>query len=267
MIFKYFLKAIVTNRNLWGWGVLFMAFWLVLGAFVFSTNMPAQKEIELTYTSSYYGIIALYSFASIAISVSYTVYYGSSSLAYSFRYTKLKPLGYFSSLLAAASVMAIVISTIMLLATYSLFSYRFGINLQPAQPLAALALSALAGAFMMVLAMLLVLIVVNYAGVKNINFISFVPLILSYIFGFGQLYANLPVAAEYLSPFTAISSLLFTSYSNLEMPVHPLDPSSGYLDWRLLLLSLLAWIFIIAIADTQLLRRIKPRAIEEARQV
>ncbi|MEM3803379.1 MAG: hypothetical protein QXX17_03115, partial [Conexivisphaerales archaeon] len=155
----------------------------------------------------------------------------------------------------------------MLLAAYSLFSYRFGINLQPAQPLAALALSALAGAFMMVLAMLLVLIVVNYAGVKNINFISFVPLILSYIFGFGQLYANLPVAAEYLSPFTAISSLLFTSYSNLEMPVHPLDPSAGYLDWRLLLLSLLAWIFIIAIADTQLLRRIKPRAIEEARQV
>ena len=267
MILRYLLKGLMRNRSLWGWGVLFMLLWLLLGAFVFSTGVPHVERAMLAYTSSWYGIIALYSFASIAITISYTIYYGSSSLAYSFRYTRLRPSSYFLSLLAASSVMALVMSAIMLAATYGSFSYRFHTSLQPSQPLAALASSALAGAFMMVLAVALVLVVVNYAGLRNINFVSFVPMVLAYVFGFGQLFVNLPAVAEYLSPFTAITSLLFTSYSGLAMPVHPLDPSSGALDWRLSLLSLAAWTAAIAAADVQLLGRIRPRAVEEGRLV
>ncbi|MEM3685154.1 MAG: hypothetical protein QXT39_05770, partial [Conexivisphaerales archaeon] len=194
MIFKYFLKSILSNRSLWGWGVIFMLFWLMLGVFVFSSSVPVTAA--LSYVSSYYGIISLFSFSTIAISISYTLYYGSSSLAYSFRYTKLTASTYFLSLLGASSIMAIVMSTIMLAATSGLSSWKFGANLFPYQPLAALAISAIAGAFMMVLAMGLVLIVINYAGLKNITFIGFVPLVLSYVFGFGQLYTKIPEALE-----------------------------------------------------------------------
>src|SRR5579875_2834617 len=148
MIFKYLLKSIIRNRSLWGWGVVFMFFWLLLGVFVFCTSVPKQAVAAL--------------------------YYGSSALAYCFRYTRLTPSGYFLSLLGAASVMATIMSAIMLSATYALFSWKFGVNLYPYQPLASLALSAISGAFMMVLAMALVLVVINYAGVKNITFVGFI---------------------------------------------------------------------------------------------
>jgi|SRR5579884_554246 hypothetical protein len=267
MIFKYLLKSIIRNRSLWGWGVVFMFFWLLLGVFVFSTSVPKQAVAALSYASSYYGTITLFSFSTIAISISYTLYYGSSALAYCFRYTKLTPSGYFLSLLGAASVMATIMSAIMLSATYALFSWKFGVNLYPYQPLASLALSAISGAFMMVLAMALVLVVINYAGVKNITFVGFIPLVMSYIFGFGQLYTTIPEYIEYASPFTAISSLLYASYGGFAIPKVFINPSAGTLNPSILLLSLIAWLLVLAVLDTQLLRRIRPRAIEEARQV
>jgi len=267
MIIKYLLKSIITNRSLWGWGVIFMLFWLLLGVFVFSTSVPKQMIAILSYASSYYGTITLFSFSTIAISISYTLYYGSSALAYSFRYTRLTPLAYFLSLLGAASVMATIMSAIMLSATYALFSWKFNFNLFPHQPLASLAISAMSGAFMMVLAMALVLAVINYAGVKNITFVGFIPLMLSYIFGFGQLYITLPEYLEYASPFTAISSLLYATYGGFSIPKVFINPSAGTLNPSILLLSLIAWILILSALDTQLLRRIRPRAIEEARQV
>src|SRR5579875_3095496 len=171
------------------------------------------------------------------------------------------------SLLGAASVMATIMSAIMLSATYALFSWKFGVNLYPYQPLASLALSAISGAFMMVLAMALVLVVINYAGVKNITFVGFIPLVMSYIFGFGQLYTTIPEYIEYASPFTAISSLLYASYGGFAIPKVFINPSAGTLNPSILLLSLIAWLLVLAVLDTQLLRRIRPRAIEEARQV
>lgn len=267
MILKYFLKSIIRNRSLWGWGVLFMVFWLALGAFLFSSDLPNDKTAILYYTSSYYGIVALFSFSSLAITISYTVYYGSSSLAYSFRYTRLTPMSYFSSLLAASSVMEALIGLIMLAATYSLFSWKFGVNLTPFNPVACLAISALSGAFMMVLGMSLVLSVVNYFGVRNISFVGFIPLLLSYLFGFGQLYASIPDWVEYASPFTSISSLIFSAYSGKPPPVQFTNPTLGSLDWHLLIISLVAWIAFLFLLDIGLLRNIKPRHIEEARQV
>ncbi len=129
MMFRYMLKSILLNKSLWGWGVAFMLFWLVMGAFVFSSSVPAQ--MALSYTSSYYGVISLYSFSAIAITISYTLFYGSYALAYSFKYTKLSPFGYFTSLLVASSVMATIMGAIMLFSTYALFSWKFGLSLLP----------------------------------------------------------------------------------------------------------------------------------------
>ena len=267
MILKYFIKSLMGNRALWFWGVLYVLIWLLLGAFVFSANLTASRAVVLPYASAWFGIFDLLSFASLTVSIAYTIYFGSSSLSYSFRYTRLRPLTYFLSLLAASSVMGITMSAILLFSAYAAFSYRFHLNLQPSQPLAALALSALAGAFMMVFAVAIVLIAVNYAGLKNINFMSFIPMILAYVFGFGQLYINIPAAVQYASPFNDIISLLFASYSGLKIPVSFKVPQAGFLDWRILLVSLLFWIILLSFADLMLIKRIRPRAIEEMRQL
>lgn len=268
MMFSYFLKSIVSNKSLWGWGVLFMVFWLVLGAFVFANGSLLNSErAALAYTSSYYGEISLFSFSSLAITISYTIYYGSSSLAYGFRYTRLSPSKYFFSLMGASSVMASIMSVMMMIITYMMFSERLGYNLFPSDLPGTIAISALSGAFMMVLAILLVLLVVNYIGLRNIGFVGFVPLVLSYILGFGQLYANLPTWLEYASPFNAIVSLLFTAYDGSPIHTQIVNAASGTLSWPVLLLAIIVWVLILSIADIYLLGRIKPRAIEEARQV
>jgi hypothetical protein len=164
-------------------------------------------------------------------------------------------------------VMAIIMSAFMLTLTYALFSRRFGYNLLPSNPLGAFAVSALSGTFMMSLAILLVIVVVNYLGVRNIGFVGFLPLILSYLLGFGQIYANLPTWFVYLSPFNSIASLLYNTYDGSPIHAQVINQTSVTLNWFELLVSILSWVVTLSVVDTYLLSRIKPRAIEEARQV
>ncbi len=252
-LITYYTKGILTNRNLWFWGVAFMIFWLVLGAYSFAQGLPRQSNILVPYTASWYGTIALYS--------------PSSSLAYSFRYTKLSPLSYAGTLVGSSSVLGAILSVIMLVSTYGLFSTRFSLRLTPSNPIEAILISALAGIFMMTLAMFLVLIAVNYVGLQNINLVTFVPLILAYGFGFSQLTTPLPPALLYASPYNAIQSLLFQAYSGLAPPAQLDNASSSLLQWQYLFASLIIWIIMLFLIDSYLLRKIRPRQVEEGRQI
>jgi hypothetical protein len=264
---KNYTKGILSNRNLWFWGVAFMLFWLVLGTFEFSTGLPATKDAVVPYTASWYGIIAVYSLSSLAISIAYTIYYASSSLAYSFRYTRLTPLSYVGTLIGSSSVLGVMLSVIMLVATYGLFSSHFGMNLIPGDPIGAIAVSALGGVFMMSFAMLLVLIVVNYVGLRSINLVTFVPLIIAFGLGYGQLLSSMPVSLLYSSPYNAIQSLLYQAYGGTPAPVQFTNPTGATLDWPYLVVSLMVWIAILLLTDSFLLRRLRPRQVEEGRQI
>src|SRR5579875_1723106 len=93
-LITYYTKGILTNRNLWFWGVAFMIFWLVLAASGSAQGLPRQSNILVPYTASWYGTIALYSLRTLAISIAYSIYYASSSLAHRSGYTKRSPLSY-----------------------------------------------------------------------------------------------------------------------------------------------------------------------------
>lgn len=264
-LLKYYTNGILSNRNLWFWGVAFMLFWLVLGAYSFAQGIP---QVALRgYTASWYGTIALYSLSSLAISVAYSIYFAGSSLVYSFKYTKLTPLSYIGTLLGSSSVLGILLSAIMLASTYGFYTARFGLNLVPSDPLGAIAVSALAGVFMMTFAMLLVLIVVNYVGLRSINLVTFVPLILAFGLGFTSLTNPLPSSFLYASPYNAIQALLYSAYSGSVAPVQLDNPASAALYWPYLLISLVAWIVLLLVVDSILLRRLKPRQLEEGRQI
>lgn len=268
MLFTHYSKALLTNRALWGWGVAFMVFWLVIGGFVESTGLPkGDQAAALSYTASWYGLINLFSLSSLAISIAYSLMYSTHSLAYSFRFTKLKPSSYLINVVASSLIMGVVLSIIMLLSTYAIFSYKLGGAVAPVNPTATVPVAALAGVFMYALATLLVLILINSLGLKNQSFVSFIPLMLGYVFGFMQLFVSLPSLVIYASPFSAIQDLLYHAYSGQPIPKVLSNPTSTALSPAYLAISLAAWTLVLLLVDSALLRRIKPRSVEEARQI
>lgn len=244
-----------------------MIFYIFLYAFSFAQGVPDTQRALLEFASVTYGSVALFSLSALAISIASSIYYASFSLAYGFRYTKLTPLSYLRTLVGSSSILGVFLSLVMVVSTYGIFSAKFGFDLAPADTVAAVLVSAIAGVFMMVFAVLLVLVVVNYVGLRSVGLLTFVPLILAFGFGLAALSSGLPTTVLYASPYNAIQSLLFTAYSG-EAPHAALGNTlTTALQWQYLLASLGGWVVLLFILDSLLLRRIRPRQIEEGRQI
>ena len=269
MISTYFLKSMLKNKNIWGWGLFFMLFWIFMGAFVFGTNFPDQKIYFQYDASIWFGLLGLISTSTMATSVAYSIYYGNSSLAYGFRFTTLKPSRYISSFAISTSIIGGMLSGFMLLFTFLLFSYRSGFLLTPTFPYMSIIIGFASGAFMFLLASIIIVIVNNYLGLRNVSFASFIPMILTYLFGFTQINTSLPPFIVYGSPFTDISDLLIWSYYGREIPVNLSGSlqNGGQINLVVQVIMLVLWIIILSILSFMLIRKIKPKSIEEGRQV
>ena len=266
MLAKFFFKTLLTNRSLWGWGVAFMFFWLFMGAYVFGFNSSSHPIAQYS-AAIWYALIALISSSTLATSISYSIYYANSSLAYSFRYTKLSPFSYIGNLMGSTSIISGMLGSLMLIFTFGLFSYKSGYFLAPVSPLYAVGISIIAGAFMFLLATILIIVVNNYLGLRNVSFASFLPMILTYLFGFTQLNVSLPVDLIYVSPFTEISDLLFQAYYGHPASVMLSNPAAQSITPYYLIAGLIVWIAALSSVSVLLVKRIKPRSIEEGRQI
>ena len=264
-VLRPFLKAMLTNRSLWFWGGAFMVFWLVLGAFIFSSGLPSTAIPA--FTASWFAVTSLFSLSTLAIGISASIAYATAALAYGFRFTLLKPRDYLFSLLAGTGVLGLTLTVIMLGSTVGVFGARFHLTLLPADPVALVGAAVLAGAFMMALSVTLMLLVVNFLGLRNTSFVSFVPLLLSYVFGLGEVNVAVPSWLLYGSPFSDISALLYQGFTGGAPPVELASASSGTLGWPWLLASLLAWTGLLLLGAAYLLRHIRVRSIEEGRQM
>ena len=269
MISKYFLKSMLKNPNLWGWGVLFMLFWIFMGAFVFTSGFPHQEIYFKLNASLWFGLISLISASTIATSISYSIYYGNSSLAYAFRFTTLKPSSYISSFMLSTAIIGGALSGIMLGMTFVMFSYKSGYLLVPVFPYISVIAGIAAGAFMFLLASIIIIIFNNYLGLRNVSFASFIPMILTYLFGFTQFNVGLPSYIIYGSPFTDISDIFVWSYFGHPIPLNMLKPigSGNQINPEIQLLILAMWIIILMVCSFLLIRRIEPKSIEEGRQI
>lgn len=266
-LIKYYVKGILHNKHIWFWGIAFAVFWLLLSAFELSQNIAHTPDAMLTVTSSWFGIVALFSLSSIAISIAYTIYYASSSLSFSFKYTKLTPQSFVSTLVGSSAILSVMLGGIVGAVTYGVFSIHFGAAVPASNLCGVLAVAALSGMFMMTFAMLLVLIAVNYIGLKSVTLIMMIPLILAFWLGDTQMYSNMPLAAIYASPYNSIQSLLYLAYQGKNVYAQLYNTATPALQWPLLVVSVTAWIAVLLAADIYLLRRLKPRQTEEARQI
>jgi hypothetical protein len=262
-----YTRAVLRNPNLLFWGIAFMAFWFVLGAYVFSVGLPLNRPSEVAYTSAWYAIIALFSLTIVAMSIATSLTYGTEALAYSFRYTRLTPTSYALSLMASAAVVGLLFSFVMAGLVSGLFSAHFGTDIWPANLAGLVGVSILSGAFMMGLGAALVLVVVNYIGLRSMNFIEFVPLVLSYIFGFAQLYVALPSIVLYLSPWNDMESLLYQAYRGMPATVTLTASGSPALDWPLCVAALAGWVVVLVGVSSLLLGRIRSVSVQEGRQI
>jgi hypothetical protein len=262
-----YTRAILRNPNLLFWGVAFMGFWFVLGAFVFSVGLPADRAAEVPYTAAWFAVIALFSLTVIAMSLATSMTYGTDALAFGFRFTRLRPIGYALSLLVAAAAVGLVFTLIMAVLVSGLFSAHFGTLILPANLPALVGVSLLAGAFMMTLATALVIVVVNYLGLRSMNFVEFLPLVLSYLFGFAQLYLALPAIVLYVSPWNDMESLLYQAFRGAPATVALTNTSSAALSWPLSVAGLAGWVVVLLVVSSGLLRRIRSVSLQEGRQV
>jgi hypothetical protein len=262
-----YTKAVLRNPQILFWGVAFMAFWFVLGAYVFSTGLPPARPAEVAYTSAWYAIIALFSLTIVAMSIAGSLTYGTSALAFSFRYTKLTPSSYALSLMASSAAVGLVFSFVMAGLVSGLFSAHFGTLILPANLAALIGVSMLSGAFMMGLGTALVLVVVNYIGLRSLSFIEFVPLVLSYIFGFAQLYLALPAALLYASPWNDMESLLYQAYHGTAAPITLVNVGGPTLLWPICVLGLAGWVVLLVALSSFMLGRIRSISVLEGRQI
>lgn len=266
MLLTYFLKSMIKNRSLWGWSVLFMVFWLFLGAYVFTQSVGAESEWSV-YTSSWFAIIGLIAGSVIATPISFSTYFASPSLAYGFRYTKLKPSSYLFSVVISTAIISVIVGSIISVLTIVLFSARSGFTIYPSAPWTVIGIFFLSGIFMLLLSVTLVVFVNNYLGLKNVNFIAFVPQLLSYIFGLSQIGIQLPSFLVYAAPFSDIARLLYLGWQGSPSPMNFVNDSGVFSNSIELLAFLILWIMILFFTSIVLLKRIRSTFVEEARQV
>ncbi len=266
MIARYFIKSLLLNKSLLGWGIGFMAFWIFMGAFVFGFNTDSRSG-ALAYTSIWFSLIGLISGSVVATSIAHSVYYANSSLSYAFRYTKLKPISYISEMMISASLVTALIGGVVILLSAGMFSAKAGYFLLPTYPEISLVVLLTAGIFIFLLSCVLVLFANNSLGLKSISFIALLPQLLSYLFGFSELGVPLPSYIIYASPFSEIPRLLFQTYYGEASPLGISSMSGPTLNPYLLSAGLLFWIVVLFMLAIYLIRRVRSGSIEEARQI
>lgn len=264
---KYFLRALFTNKALWGWAVLFMGFWLFLGSYVFGSSGISGKTGWDIDTGVWFSIIGLLSASVIATPVSYTAYYASPALTYGIRYTKLKPSRYLFNLLFSTAIVTIIVGAVIMIMTVILFSSRSGFLMIPSAAWTALGVFFLSGVFFFLLSISLVLFVNNHLGLRNMTLVAFFPQILSYIFGLSQVGVQLPSDLVYAAPFSDIPRLLYLAWLGKPSYLNIANSTGGYVNSYLLLISLLIWILVLFITSFILLKKIRSTFVESAREI
>lgn len=266
MLFKIYTRNELRNMSTWSWGLLFMLFWLFMGAYVFESG-PVAAGQSLYIVASFFSLFGLVSYSSIAISFAQVTMYSSQALPYAFRYTRLTPGRYILDFIASFLVMSVIFSSLLLAFSYVIFSLRFGTSVPPADPLLTILISALAGVFLASMDQVLVIFTINHLGLKSMAFVSFIPLLLTYALGFPFLFVSIPQFINYISPFNGFIALLYSSYSGAAAHSTLSNVASPVINEYLSATSVIAWVIVLTTLSALMVRNIRPRNLEEQRQI
>jgi hypothetical protein len=274
-LFVYMLRRIVTNPYVLFWGVAFISFFVVIGAFVISRDLPNLEWVKQIYTAAWFGVSVLLSFGAAAVSTTIMISYQTGGLPHLFRFSRLTPAYFLGSLLLGSVLSTLIIGTYMLILVTLLFSYSLKTWIAPIDiPLTYLTL-ALAGVFFSSLSLILGGLTARFNR-KTSQFVNFIPLILSYLFGYAYLYMDLGKSV-YLTPFNAVELLGISAFTGKEAPLSYASlylyggsstaPHFPTVSNSLLILNLCLWSLVLCSASAFLLRRLYLNPVEEGKML
>lgn len=270
LLFKMLSKEMFRNPYAWGWGFFFVSFWIIMGAYIFSIEMPKglPAEAYFSYTGSWFSISLVYSFSALAVGIVNSSYYSSFSLRYLTKYSALNNKRYYAVSLISTAMFFTVFTMLLGVETFLIYSFRFGVLLAPKNPVELALASILSALFIYVLSSSIAYLILVFKRPRLVTFASFLPLVVSYPLLFLQLYLDIGYVTV-LSPFNTINSLLYRYYSGIEVPKGPLfigSQASATIDPLYFWASLFSWIVLLSIINIILIGKQRGVSVEELRQ-
>ena len=267
---KYFslnLKLLLTNPSLIFWAIIFVEYWVFMWVFVFSGGLPPIEEAVKNYVSLAYGSLVMISLSAVATAICDELIYSSKSIKFVTKYTKLSPVKFLVENFASCFIVLLITSAVMFASVVGLFCYKFGILVLPENALGLIAISLLSAIFLYALSAFLSLLLVVLRAPKSASFLSFVPLILSFL-AYGSLWTDFKNLA-YTSPYNCITALCYHFFSGRQPVTGAFLMSNGenLMSVPLSAVSLIAWTLALLILVVVLLRKMKGVGIEEIRLV
>ncbi len=271
---RYYIKAELTNPYLWGWSVGFMLFWLVLGymeigSFIHEMQQYglSPKEIAeggLCYTAEWYASVAMIGLGSASVGLCFGTYFSSMSIRYVTKYSRLKAQHLFLQSLLGFVLVCLVISSILLASTMTLYSRGFDTPMTPRNPVGLFVTLIAVGVFYYVLSTTIVYSVIVARKPRAAMMMSYLPLVLSLGLVLTALNVDLYLG-NVISPFNAAALLIFHYYTGKKPPITALSKPENIqtVDPYLLWLSLALWTLLLSITTIVLIRKQRGIGVEE----
>lgn len=262
MIFRYMIKSLFKNRMIWFWGIFYVSFWLILGVFVWSNGMEINYLKD--YAATWYAFDSIISISSISVSLSYSIYFSSTSLSYLFKNSRLSSYEYYIESIISIAIFFIIVGILLGLIEILLFKIKFNIWIIPSNIPFLIILLFISGLIFYSFSIVMVILINNYAGLKNINFVSFVPMLLGWLFGYSVIFFKMPNYVIYSNFITPLAYAFVNVFLNHQVYVELSNPNSGIVNIQFCALSIFIWLIVLIIGSIYLLKRIRAKNIEEA---
>jgi hypothetical protein len=259
------LKSIIKSGPIWLWGISFVAFWLFMGVFIFTSDFNIPKSMIHSYAGIWFSLDSVISVSSVGVTMAFSIYYSSNSMAYLFRNSKLTPMRYYLDSVLSSGIAFVVLGLILTGLTGLFFFIKFHTLVLPNLLIYSVALFFISGIIFYSLSSILVLLFNNWLGLKNINFISFISLFIGMGFGYTILYSQIPVTLLYGNFINPLEYLYIYSYDAQVPNVVLINPYSKFVNLDYAVISVIIWITILIIASIIAIKNIRGCYIEEAR--
>ncbi len=275
MLSKYFrslIRSYLLNPYVIFWGVLFILFWEVMSIYVFTQNV--EKAYMLYSIASFYGQLLIIGLGSVAVTLIQSMYIASFSIRYITKYSRLGPKQFMAENFLATIIFLLIYSAIIWVLLVGLACIRFGEWYLPKNVLGITLSTVIIAIFMYVFMMFMTYIIIFLRVPKFASFISFLPLMLSFV-SYASWWIDFDELA-YIVPFNLISNIIFYYYTDskpftgaiIENFIKmSMGQQPSYADPILSMLSLVIWIILLSAINYLLIKKSKGISYEELRIV
>ncbi len=269
---KLKIKDLLTNPELLGWSIGFIEFWVVMWIFVFS-QIPAETAWNIyvvkTNISMAFSFLGLLSMSSVAVGLTYSIFYTSRAARYITKFTRVGPLKFMIEDFLGSLVAILIFAFTIFVSVIGLSYVKWGILALPENPFGVLVDLVLGGIALYWLAYTLALAVIVSRRTKALTMTSYIPLIIGFI-AYSQLWIDLGNLI-YIIPLCPLPALL-TYHGTGAYP-----PTGAYFTWlsssdtvtaanlRLAAISVFTSIIIFTTLSLILLRKSRGVPLEEIR--